>query len=120
MGVFGGGYLEGIKEYLNDHPDLKRQVSITLVADFDPFGAGSITNDGSIKKRQYKHSNDMNILGLGWLANESEQGLHESSITTNSGRSTDHSIFSFMNDISSLSEGTYKWNGSNWIKNSEL
>lgn len=115
-GVFGGGYLEGIKEYLNDHPDLKKQVSITLVADFDPYEASSIINDGSTKKQQFKHANNLNIAGLGWLANENEQGLDKSNITTNSGKSTDHSIFSFLNDISSLSEGTYKWNGNNWIK----
>jgi len=114
-GVFGGGYLQGIKEYLNDHPDLKKQVSITLVADFDPYEASSIINDGTTKKQQFKHSNSSNIVGLGWLANENEQALDKRSIITNSGKSTDHSIFSFFNDISSLAPGVYKWDGSDWI-----
>lgn len=39
--------------------------------------------------------------------------LSKASIRTNTGSSTDHSIFTFLNDMSPLSEGTYKWNGSN-------
>lgn len=91
-------------------------MSITLIADFDPFKASSIKNDGSIKKRQFKHTNRLNLLGMGWLANEDEKGLDKSNIITNSRTSTNHSIFSFFNDVSSLSEGTYKWDGSNWIR----
>ncbi len=34
----------------------------------------------------------------------------------NSGTSTDHSIFSFFRDISTLKEGNYIWNGNQWIK----
>lgn len=49
-----------------------------------------------------------NILRMGWLANE-DQGLAKEDIKTNTGTSTDHSIFTFFNDISSLAEGTYKW-----------
>jgi hypothetical protein len=54
---------------------------------------------------------------MGWLANENEKGLDpKRDIITNSGTSTDHSIFTFFNDIQSLGEGTYKWDGKNWIK----
>ncbi|MBN8861707.1 MAG: hypothetical protein J0H29_25210, partial [Sphingobacteriales bacterium] len=50
-----------------------------------------------------------NILGMGWLANEDEKGLGNDDIKTNTGTSTDHSIFSFLGDIQNLEEGTYKW-----------
>ena len=53
---------------------------------------------------------------MGWLANENVSGLSKENIRTNTGTNTDHSIFTFFNDISSLSEGTYKWNGSKWEK----
>jgi hypothetical protein len=45
----------------------------------------------------------------GWLANEDEEGLINGDIKTNTGTSSDHSIFSFTNDIETLEEGVYKW-----------
>jgi RHS repeat-associated protein len=116
-GAYGKGYVKALKKYISTLPrDQQAQIKITLVADFDPFQAGSITADPDIKTTQYKHKGNSNILGMGWLANEDEQGLSKGSIRTNTGTSTDHSIFTFLNDISSLSEGTYKWNGNKWIK----
>ena len=54
---------------------------------------------------------------MGWLANENEQGLDaKKDVYTNTGTSTDHSIMTFFNDISKLSEGKYKWDGKNWVK----
>ena len=46
-GFYGDGYVKGLKKYLNEHPELKKQVQITLVADFDPFMASGIKNDGN-------------------------------------------------------------------------
>jgi hypothetical protein len=116
-GVYGRGYLASLKEYIKTLPkQIQAQIKITLIADFDPFQAGHITADPDIKTGQYKHENGWNILGMGWLANEDEKGLDKSNIHTNTGTSTDHSISSFFNDISTLSEGTYKWDGKNGIK----
>ena len=117
-GVYGSGYLAALKEYIKTLPkEQQKQILITLVADFDPFQAGDITADPDIKTKQYKHKGNSNIFGMGWLANQDEKGLDpKKDIITNSSTSTDHSISTFFNDISSLSEGTYKWNGSNWVK----
>ncbi|HWB92746.1 MAG TPA: hypothetical protein VG605_12870 [Puia sp.] len=46
-----------------------------------------------------------NIFGLGWLANEYEEGADQ--IPTDPNDPSDHSIFSFFNDISNLQEGKY-------------
>jgi len=68
----------------------------------------------NIKIISIKHKGIRNILGLGFLANEDEVG--KVNIETNTGTSTDHSIMTFINDISKLSDGTYHWNGTNWVK----
>jgi hypothetical protein len=77
-----------------------------------------LTADPDIKTVQYKHVNKWNLAGLGWLAKEDEQGLSKDDIKTNTGTSTDHSIFSFFGDINSLEEGTYNWdnNKKTWVK----
>lgn len=71
---------------------------ISLVADFDPYQAGDLTADPDIKTQQFKHKNGWNILGMGWLANEDENGDVE--LPEPKGSSSDHSISSFFADIS--------------------
>jgi RHS repeat-associated protein len=118
-GAYGNGFVAGLKAYIKTLPiEVQRQILISLVADFDPYQAGDITADPDIKTTQYKHKGSKNILGMGWLANEDEKGLDKKDIKTNTGTSTDHSIFSFFNDISSLAKGTYKWDEANkkWVK----
>ena len=104
-GVYGDGYIAGIRKYLDKHPELKSQVSINLIADFDPFQANKIKNDGSVKKQQFTHKGKGS--STGWLANEEEEGPHENNESSTNGS---HSIFSFLNDIKNLQTGTYKWN----------
>jgi hypothetical protein len=37
-GVYGSGYLAGLKEYIKTLPkEIQAQIKITLVADFDPW-----------------------------------------------------------------------------------
>jgi hypothetical protein len=116
-GAYGKGFVRALKDYIKTLPlEQQKQIKITLVADFDPYQAGDITADPNIKTMQFIHKNGWNIAGMGWLANEEENGIDKKDVRTNTGTSTDHSIFTFMNDISSLSEGKYKWNGSQWIK----
>lgn len=55
---------------------------------------------------QFKHKGNFNLTGLGFLAYDDEKGLSDTNIKTNTGTSTDHSIFTFFNDVSSLVEGT--------------
>lgn len=114
-GAFGKGLVTALKEYIKEN-HLEQQVKITLVADFDPYQAGDLTADPDIKTLQFKHKGNFNLTGLGFLANEDEKGLSDENIKTNTGTSTDHSIFTFFNDISSLKEGTYKWNGEKWVQ----
>lgn len=114
-GAYGKGFVAALKMYISTLPkDQQKQILISLVAGFDPFQAGDIKADPNIKTTQYKHKGNKNIVGMGWLVNES--GLAQEDIRTNTGTSTDHSIFTFFNDISSLAEGTYKWNGTQWVK----
>jgi RHS repeat-associated protein len=116
-GAYGKGFVAALKLYISSLPiEQQKQILISLVADFDPFQAGDITADPNIKTTQFKHKGNKNIMGMGWLANEDEKGLGKEEIKTNTGTSTDHSIFTFFNDISSLAEGTYKWDGSKWVK----
>lgn len=87
---------------------MAKQVKISLIADFDPYEASAIDNDGSIKKMQFLHKGKGSAAKMGWLANENEKGAYEQ--IYNSSNPIDHSIMSFFNDISLLKEGTYKWN----------
>jgi len=99
--IYGAGYVKGIEKYLDEHPELKSQVKITLVADFDPYQASAIKNDGKRKKQQFSH-----IGGPFGMADERESGeveYHENP------EKSSHSILSFFYDISKLKEGTYVW-----------
>lgn len=116
-GAYGKGYVKALKEYIKTLPkEMQYQVKISMVVDYDPYQAGSLTADGEIPTWQKMHKGFWNIFGLGWLANENENGKVET--TTNTDSSTDHSIMSFMSDIKNLSEGTYKWDASKkqWVK----
>ncbi|WP_407518020.1 hypothetical protein [Elizabethkingia anophelis] len=114
-GAYGKGYVKALKEYISTLPkEQQKQIKITLVADFDPFQAGSLNIDPNIKTQQFIHKDNGNIKGMGWLANEQEQGISNNNTYINTGSSTDHSIFTFFNDISNLKEGTYEWSGSYW------
>jgi RHS repeat-associated protein len=112
-GAYGKGLVRALKDYIKEH-HLEQQVKITLVADFDPYQAGDLKADPDIKTMQFIHKNFWNIFGMGWLANDREKGDVET--PGSRGSSSDHSIFTFIADISQLEEGTYKWNGSKWVK----
>lgn len=115
-GAYGKGYVKALKEYISTLPkEQQKQIKITLVADFDPYQAGEFAADSNIDTRQFEHANYLNIWGLGTLANEDEQNLDQNHIYKNTGQSTEHSIQTFFNDISSLQEGNYKWNGKSWV-----
>ena len=116
-GAYGNGFVAALKAYIKTLPiELQKQIKIALVADFDPFQASGFNADPDIKTQQFKHKNSWNIFGMGWLANETEKGAEQVPVDKND--SSDHSIFSFFNDISKLAEGTYKWDDTNkkWVK----
>ncbi|MCD0465039.1 DUF6443 domain-containing protein [Flavobacterium sp. ENC] len=114
-GAYGKGYIKALRDYIRTLPkELQSQIKISLVADFDPFQAGDLDAGNSTPTFQFVHVGNKNILGMGWLANEEENG--NVNVYTNTGTSNDHSIMTFFNDISKLAEGTYKWNGNSWVK----
>lgn len=114
-GAYGKGYVKALKEYVSTLPaEMQKQIKITLVADFDPFQAGSLEVDPNIKTQQFIHEDTWNITGFGFLANEKEKGISDKDTYINTGSSTDHFIDTFFKDISKLQEGTYEWNGSSW------
>jgi RHS repeat-associated protein len=102
-GAFGKGYVRGLKKYIEEH-GLQKEVRITLVADFDPFGAANMHADDDIETMQFTHK--------GSIANQKQQGKKVKHMETKAtGEEAEkHSISSFFNDIGSLKEGRYKWN----------
>jgi RHS repeat-associated protein len=104
-GLYGDGYMQGIMTYIQRHPYLASQVQITLVADFDPFQAGEIYNNGKIKKLEFIHKGHGSLSG--GLANQKEKGTLTYTTSATKG---DHSIMTFFDNIKKLEEGTYKWN----------
>ena len=114
-GVFGSGLQNGILKYLSEHPELAKQVKISLMAHFDPFQADDITADSNVFTVQFMHKSAKNRKdsdGMGWLANEKVDGVDS---FQESETEAAHGISSFQKEINSLPEGTYKWNGSKWV-----
>jgi RHS repeat-associated protein len=104
--AYGKGYVEALQEYIKTLPkEQQSQIKISLVADFDPFQAGYLKANKDVYTQQFTH------LGGFWgLAEDKQEGVDD--YTESNGV---HSIFSFFSNISSLQEGTYKWNGTSWI-----
>jgi RHS repeat-associated protein len=115
-GVYGKGFVKALKEYIKTLPlEQQKQIKITLVADLDPYQAGSYSADPDIKTIQFRVANFWNLSGMGWLANETEKGAEQGDVSKTK---SDHSLFNFIQTISQLSEGTYKWDNKNkkWVK----
>ncbi len=105
-GAYGKGYVQALQDYIKTLPkDQQRQIKISLVADFDPFQAGSLKANKSVYTQQFTH--------IGGLADERQGGLNDSDYHEDSTQSA-HSIMTYFGDINSLQEGTYKWNGTSW------
>lgn len=93
-------------------------VPITLVADFDPFQAGGMNAIDNVFTQQFtqkrgKGKRNNKLLG-DWsgLANHEQDSAEEYYDDETNGS---HNISTFLNDISGLREGTYIWNGENWV-----
>ena len=113
-GVFGNGMQNGILKYLREHPELRKQVKINLVAHFDPFQADEMWADRNIFTQQFIHIDKKGRKdsdGLGFLANLDVEGVDE---LFESQTEAAHGIKFFFTDINNLQEGTYKWDGKNW------
>ncbi len=115
-GVFGNGLQNGILKYLKDHPELGKQIKISLVAHFDPFQGNDIVANANIYTMDFLHKNKKGRKDsdrLGFLANEAIHGADNFPIEDK--HEAAHGINTFLKDVSKLKEGSYKWNGSAWI-----
>ena len=110
-GAFGRGYLRAIIEYVKAHPEQCKGISIS-VYDFDPYDANLLSQVSGISITQILHKSKFG------LANQVEQGVSEKdgSLIDDTGKSTSHSITSFISSISSLKPGKYVWNGNSFVK----
>jgi RHS repeat-associated protein len=107
-GAYGKGYVNALKAYIKTLPkEQQRQIKISLVADFDPFQASSLKADSNIFTQQFTH-----LGGFFGLAEDRQEGLSDENYYESNG---EHSIFTFVENINDLQEGTYKWNGSEWV-----
>ena len=73
------------------------------------FQAGSLEADPDIYTQQFSHINKKGRKdsdGHGWLANEKQKGVDDYAEDENEAA---HSIFTFLNNIENLQEGTYRW-----------
>lgn len=116
-GVYGKGFVKALKEYIKNSKDPQvRKALITLVADFDPFQAGSKYGkaDPNTYTQQFIHEGWADIMGFGGLANQEEEGADE---IINNKKKSSHFIETFVDNISNLQEGTYTWDNDKeeWI-----
>lgn len=102
----GKGYVKALQEYIKTLPkEQQSQIKISLVADFDPFQAGSLEANKDVYTQQFTH------LGGFWgLAEDKQKG-----VDYYKQKDGDHSIFTFFSNIGNLQEGTYIWNGTSWV-----
>lgn len=111
-GAYGKGYVKALKEYIKTLPiEQQRQIRISLVADFDPHQAGSLSADPNILTKQFTHKKGKGRKdsdGLGWLANERQEGLSDGNYYESDTEAA-HNILTFFNNIDDLQEVTYKW-----------
>lgn len=108
-GVYGKGFVKALKKYIKNHKDPRvRKALISVVADFDPFQAGSKYGkaDSDIFTQQFIHEGFWDFLGFGGLANQEEEGADDKQ---NDEKKSSHFIETFVGDISQLQEGTYEW-----------
>ena len=107
--VYGKGFVKALKNYIKNHKDPRvRKALISVVADFDPFQAGSKYGraDSDIFTQQFIHEGFWDFLGFGGLANQEEEGADDKQ---NDEKKSSHFIDTFVGDISQLQEGTYEW-----------
>jgi hypothetical protein len=109
--AYGKGYVKALKKYFKEHGH--KNVLITLVADFDPFQASKLEAEDNVHTMQFTHKKK----GGGeysWLANDRQLNLLDENYFEDENLGS-HFIGTFLNDISKLHEGTYKWDGNEWI-----
>lgn len=108
-GVYGKGFVAALKNYIKNSDDPRiRKVLISLVADFDPFQAGSVFGmaDKDVQTQQFINADWLDLDDAGWLANQKENGAEQ--VKRNENKAS-HFIETFVDNVDKLQEGTYEW-----------
>jgi hypothetical protein len=114
--AFGKGFVDAILKEAKKRG--VKGVPISLVADFDPFQAGSLSANSSVFTQEFSQRSGFfeNVLGKKfsgsqWLANGSQVGADEKYVDR---IESSHALDTFIKNISQLKEGTYIWTGKDW------
>jgi RHS repeat-associated protein len=110
--AYAKGYIMAIIEYAKDHPELAKGLKITEY-DFAAFQQNHLEAIDGVPLFQFDNEKD-NVVGhaLGFLLSSKhakQKGRDEKNSKDNVNPEGGHSIMDFMNAISNLSEGTYKY-----------
>lgn len=110
-GAYAKGYVKALIKYLKQNG--YDRALISLIADFDPFQAASLEAEENIKTQQFTHKKSWDGI-TSFLANQRQKNLPDEDYHDDKNKGN-HSVMSFFNDISKLEEGTYIWDGNNWV-----
>ncbi|MEM9921255.1 MAG: RHS repeat-associated core domain-containing protein, partial [Bacteroidota bacterium] len=115
-GAYGKGFVKALLKVAKRRG--VKGVPVTLMADFDPFQAASFSAIDNVFTQQFNQSfgpgkDDTTLIG-DWagVANQKQENAEEYYDDEDTGS---HNIWTFIDDIVNLKEGTYIWDGKNWI-----
>jgi RHS repeat-associated protein len=123
-GAFAKGYINAIIEYAREHPQLSNGLRISEF-DFDPYQAGALSAIPGVHTEQKTHNGKKNKGDFSEkIADQKQKGLDDAdgayygdnNSYWESPTKTNHSIFSFFENISQLQEGTYVLKNGAWEK----
>ncbi|MCJ0743870.1 RHS repeat-associated core domain-containing protein [Pedobacter montanisoli] len=122
-GAYAKGFVKAIVEYAKAHPELSNGLRISEF-DFDPYQAGSLSAEPKVHTEQYTHNGKKKSSWWKFfdkIADEKQKGLDDKENGDNNLYREDpkqgsHSISSFIQDISGMEEGTYKFKNGHWVK----
>ncbi len=106
--AYAKGYIKALKEFAEKYPQLANGLKISEF-DFDPYQAGDLSVIDKVYTKQVTH--------LGLIADEKQNGIDNNGNEYKEDNSSDaHSIYTFIESIQNLGEGTYKYINGQWVK----
>ena len=125
--AYSKGFVRALMEVAWAYPKLSKGLKISMF-DFDPFQASELTAVPKVHTQQFTHNGKKKGKWYDFfnpmvnIADEQQQGVKNSNPNGDnndyieSPTEKNHSITTFFGDISKMEEGTYKWNGTQWVK----
>jgi hypothetical protein len=129
-GAYAKGFVKAVVEYAKAHPEISNGLRISEF-DFDPYQGGDLTAEPKVHTEQYthngkKHSPWWKFWDLDRIADQKQEGVSpgsdwnkrngDNNTFVESQTQTQHSIFTFFNNIQNMEEGTYRLINGQWIK----